>query len=87
MTGLQDVEWEECPLEPRRDPELEREIRKAVGMVIPFARETIWYRPAEIQRRARTLLDKLDAAQFVELIGTVSLANAVSRLAIVLDEC
>ena len=38
MTGLQEVEWEECFLEPRKDAELEREVRKSFGLVSPATR-------------------------------------------------
>ena len=47
---------------------------------MPFARETIWYRPAEIQRQARSVRDRVTAEPFVDLVGTVALANAVCRL-------
>lgn len=53
--------------------------------VLPFARETIWYQPAHIQRRARALRQMLTRAQFVELIGVCALANAVCRLSAALD--
>jgi len=48
--------------------------------VVPFARETIWYRPVQIQRRARALRAQLTRDQFLELVGIVSLANAVCRM-------
>jgi alkylhydroperoxidase family enzyme len=48
--------------------------------IVPFARETIWCRPAEIQRRGRQLLEQLSAAQFVELAGTAGMANMICRL-------
>jgi alkylhydroperoxidase family enzyme len=48
--------------------------------IVPFARETIWCRPAEIQRRGRQLLNKLSAAQFLELAGVAGIANMVCRL-------
>ena len=48
--------------------------------IVPFARETIWCRPAEIQRRGRQLLDKLSSAQFLELAGVAGIANMVCRL-------
>ena len=38
MASLQDVEWEACLVPPRRDAELEREIRKVWGTVPPVAR-------------------------------------------------
>jgi alkylhydroperoxidase family enzyme len=48
--------------------------------IVPFARETIWCRPAEIQRRGRQLLSRLSAAQFLELAGVAGIANMVCRL-------
>ena len=48
--------------------------------IVPFARETIWYRPAQIQRRARALCAQLSREQFLELVGIVALANAVCRM-------
>lgn len=48
--------------------------------LVPFARETIWYQPAAIQRRARELRDRLSGPQFVEAVGVVSLANGLCRL-------
>lgn len=59
---------------PRLDP-IEAE-------AVPFARETIWYRPAPIQRRVRALSEKLEPAQLIELIGIVSVANMLSRLGV-----
>jgi AhpD family alkylhydroperoxidase len=38
VTSLQEVEWGECLLEPRRDLELEREARKSIGLVPPYVR-------------------------------------------------
>jgi alkylhydroperoxidase family enzyme len=48
--------------------------------LVPFARETTSYRPAQIQRRARALRERLTPAEFVETIGIVALANAICRL-------
>ncbi len=48
--------------------------------IVPFARETIWCRPREIQRRGRQLLEKLSPAQFLELAGVAGIANMVCRL-------
>jgi alkylhydroperoxidase family enzyme len=48
--------------------------------IVPFARETIWCRPPEIQQRGRQLLDKLSEAQFLELAGVAGIANSVCRL-------
>jgi alkylhydroperoxidase family enzyme len=48
--------------------------------LLAFARDTIWYEPIQIQRRARELRQRLSAAQFVEAIGVVALANSLCRL-------
>jgi AhpD family alkylhydroperoxidase len=48
--------------------------------VVPFARETVWYNPAQIQRRARALRERLTHEEFVDVIGIAALANAVCRL-------
>ena len=49
-------------------------------LLVPFARETIWYEPAPLQRRARTLRDRLPAPQLLEAIGVASLANGLCRM-------
>jgi len=49
--------------------------------LLPLARDTIHYRPAQIQRRARALRDTIGVEPFVEFVGVASLANAVCRLA------
>jgi hypothetical protein len=49
-------------------------------VLVPFARETIWYEPAALQRRARALRDRLTTPQLVEAIGVASLANGLCRL-------
>ncbi len=54
--------------------------------LLAFARDTIWYEPIQIQRRARGLRDQLSVAQFVEAIGVASLANSLSRLCAVLPK-
>jgi len=63
---------------PRLDP--------IEAAVVPYARETIRYRPADIQRRGRKLREQLSVEQFLELVGVVSLANAICRLSLVLCE-
>lgn len=55
-------------------------------VILPYARETLWYEPAAIQRRGRALLRQLSGEQFVELIGVASLANMVGRLDVILDD-
>ena len=55
-------------------------------LLVSFARETIWYEPAVLQRRARSLRDRLSAAQLLEAIGVAALANGLCRMsAMVLD--
>jgi alkylhydroperoxidase family enzyme len=45
-----------------------------------LARESIWYRPAQLQRHARAIRAQCSREQFVELIGVTALANMVCRL-------
>jgi hypothetical protein len=47
---------------------------------VPFARVTIWYEPALVHRRARTLLDHLTTQQLIEAIGVAALANALCQM-------
>jgi AhpD family alkylhydroperoxidase len=63
-------------------PELTPEER----LLVPFARETIWYEPAPLQRRARGVRDRLSSAQFVEAVGVLSLANGLCRLGAVMAD-
>ena len=49
-------------------------------LLVPFARETIWYEPAPMQRRARLIRDRLSRPQFLEAIGVAALANGLCRL-------
>jgi alkylhydroperoxidase family enzyme len=53
--------------------------------VVPFARETVHYRPAAIQDRTRQLAMLIGPERTVETIGTTALANAVVRLALLLQ--
>jgi alkylhydroperoxidase family enzyme len=55
------------------------------SLAVPFARETVRYRPIQVQRRARQLAGALDRTQLVELIAISALANAVSRLCLALE--
>jgi AhpD family alkylhydroperoxidase len=55
-------------------------------LLVPFARETIWYEPAPMQRRTRALRERLSGPQLIEAIGVASLANGLCRMgAMVLD--
>jgi uncharacterized peroxidase-related enzyme len=51
------------------------------SVVVPFARETVWYESAPLQRRARAVQEVLTTEQFLELVAVTALANAVCRLA------
>ena len=42
---MQEVEWEECLLEPRHDPEVERELRRAGLRVLPPSIPYLSYAP------------------------------------------
>lgn len=55
------------------------------SLLLVEARHTIRYRPADVQRRSRKLLQRVTVAQFVDFVGTAALANAVARLALVLE--
>lgn len=55
--------------------------------VLPYARETIWYKdPASIQRKGREVREQLSEEQFLELVGVTAIANVVCRLGMVLEE-
>ncbi|MGH9388367.1 MAG: carboxymuconolactone decarboxylase family protein, partial [Vicinamibacteria bacterium] len=53
--------------------------------IVPFARETVRYQPAQIQGRARALRAVLKEDEFLELVGVVALANAVARLGVLFE--
>jgi len=55
-------------------------------LLVPFTRETIWYEPAALQRRARALRDRLSPLEFLEAIGVASLANGLCRLGAMIAE-
>ncbi len=56
------------------------------AVIVPFARETIWYQPSPVQRRARVVRDRLSGPQFLEALGIASLANMLCRLGVVVRE-
>ncbi len=64
-------------------PRLDR--REAI--LVPFVRETVRYQHADIQRRTREVTAGMRHDEVVELVGVVSLANAVARLSVLLDAC
>ncbi|HUN46009.1 MAG TPA: hypothetical protein VMU85_05795, partial [Stellaceae bacterium] len=49
-------------------------------LLVRFTRETIWFEPATLQRRARALREQLAVPQLVEAIGVASLANGLCRM-------
>jgi len=53
-------------------------------MLVHFARETVWYEPAPLQRRAAEVRSRLSEREFVESIATVAMANMLCRLHIAL---
>jgi alkylhydroperoxidase family enzyme len=55
-------------------------------LLVPFARETIWYEPAPLQRRARALRTRLTGPQLIEAIGVASLANGLCRMGAVVAD-
>ncbi len=55
-------------------------------LLVSFARETIWYEPAPLQRRARALRGRLSAPQFLEGIGVAALANGLCRIGAVVAD-
>jgi len=55
--------------------------------LVPWARETVRYRPLAIQERTRELTRHLGRDEVIEAVGIASLANAVARLAILLETC
>ena len=59
------------------------ELDATEAALLPLARDTIHYRPAPIQRRARAVLDAIGVEPFVEFVGVAGLANAVCRLSAV----
>jgi AhpD family alkylhydroperoxidase len=63
-------------------PELDAVERR----LVPFARETIWYEPALLQRRARALRDHLSGPQLLEAIGVAALANGLCRMSAMVME-
>ena len=55
-------------------------------LLVPFARDTIWYEPAAAQRRTRALREQLSGPQLVEAIGVASLANGLCRMGAMLTD-
>lgn len=60
------------------------ELSDTERILVRFARETVWYEPAQLQRRTHEIREQLTEREIVETIGTVSLANMLCRLQIAL---
>jgi AhpD family alkylhydroperoxidase len=56
-------------------------------LLVPFSRETVWYRTLDLQQRTRELCRDLSMDEIVEAAGVVSLANCVARLALLIEAC
>ena len=52
-------------------------------LLVPLARETVWYQPVQIQRRFAALQSKVSNEQFLYFLGTVSLMNSLCRLRVI----
>lgn len=52
-------------------------------VIVPFARETVWYEPARIQQLGRNAMQTLSREEFVELVAVASVANMICRLGII----
>jgi AhpD family alkylhydroperoxidase len=55
--------------------------------IVVLARETVWYQPAQIQRKCREFGGDLTREQFLEFVGAVSIANAICRLGVLSGDC
>ena len=55
--------------------------------LVPFARETVRYQPAVIQRRIREVCAGFTPEETLESVGFLALGNALCRLSVVLDAC
>jgi alkylhydroperoxidase family enzyme len=60
---------------------------KTERRIVLLARETVWYQPAQIQRKCREFADDMTREQLLEFIGAVSIANAICRLGILNGDC
>ena len=53
--------------------------------LVPLARETVWYQPAQIQRRCAEAQSDMSNEQFLDFCGAVSLFNSLCRLGLIID--
>lgn len=78
--GMTGAELEQV-LTHLRSPELS----PIEAQIVPFARETVWYTPAPIQRRLRALQESLGTPAILELTGFTGMANQLCRLCTVVN--
>lgn len=52
-------------------------------VLVPLARETVWYQPAQIQRRCAEAQAQLPDEQFLDFLGAVALLNSLCRLGVI----
>jgi AhpD family alkylhydroperoxidase len=57
------------------------------ALLVPWARETVRYRPLAIQDRTRDLVRHMDETAVIEACGISALANSIARLSILLERC
>jgi alkylhydroperoxidase family enzyme len=62
------------------------ELTPTEALLLPLARETLWYEPAQLQRRARELRGRIGDAELLEAIGVAAIGNGLSRMAAVVRE-
>ena len=78
--GLEDAEVDAC-LSALASPKLdERE-----SAVLAWARDTVHYQPAQIQKRTRALSDIIGMEATLEAVGVAALANATVRLGMLVE--
>ena len=53
-------------------------------ILVPFARETLWYEPQRVQRHARAMRAHLSEPQLLEAIGVAALGNGLCRMGAIL---
>lgn len=52
-------------------------------LLVPLARDTVWYQPVQIQRRFAALQSNVSNEQFLDFLGAVSLMNSLCRLRVI----
>jgi AhpD family alkylhydroperoxidase len=55
-------------------------------IAIEFARATIWYEPAPMQRRTRAFMEHFEIEELLDLVGFASFANLIARLGVFAEQ-